>query len=210
MDGVDRNRQGKSERGRERERATGRWGRRLRDREVVASGAGTWRVNASTSKWLAGTIIALNALSSGRAAVHPHANRGDKTHAPRARGRVHPGRRKSAVYYILSRLTGRTLIWKSRRPPRRGGRESRFRISYPGCAACGLCANVQARLMRFWCTLVLLPSFLSLSPFLTSSFTFPRRRHVAFLRRFTTLEMLRCRGIKIFARCSSENRTHET
>lgn len=41
---------------------------------VVASGGGTWRVNASTSKWLAGTIIALNALAAARHAVraHPH------------------------------------------------------------------------------------------------------------------------------------------
>jgi len=46
------------------------------------SGGGTWRVNASTSKWLAGTIIALNALVATvrRAVVHTHMDRADKTH----------------------------------------------------------------------------------------------------------------------------------
>lgn len=108
MDEMDGNRRRKKEGERERESGRGRLGTSVAGQGAAASGAGIWRVNASTSKWLAGTIIALNALSSGRAVVHPHANRGDKTHA-RARGRVwrhrvhpRPGRRARRILHSFA------------------------------------------------------------------------------------------------------------
>lgn len=70
-------------------------------------GRGTYGVNALTSKWLAGTIIAHSRLRP-----HTH-SRGERVCcAPGGGVRDYPDR--NAVYYILPRLTGRTLIWKSR------------------------------------------------------------------------------------------------
>lgn len=54
-----------------------RLGLSVANRGAAASGGGTWRVNASTSKWLAGTIIALNALAAplGVRWYNPHVSR---------------------------------------------------------------------------------------------------------------------------------------
>lgn len=67
--GVNREREKQTEKEREIEWTGTRLGTSVAGQGAVASGAGTWRVNASTSKWLAGTIIALNALVAAELGV---------------------------------------------------------------------------------------------------------------------------------------------
>lgn len=97
---------------REREWAETRLGTSVVGQGAAATGAGTWRVNASTSKWLAGTIIALNALVATESCgvVRPYTRIAEIKHTGRCTARIRSGRRERRILHSFAFNWTRTLI----------------------------------------------------------------------------------------------------